>query len=279
MGAANHAPSDGRIGVLFVMDSFPGPKAGTEAQLWLLLSRLDRGRFRPAILMLERSAWLDEHLPDVPKFVVGRAAHALDEVLDGGVASHPEGTRRRLFGCACLVQRLRHRLADSAAHGRVPRDRLETRPRNLVHAGKSSAAANECALRGPCGVQCGSRKAVGHPARGIPGLECAGDLQRHCQVRHRIPTAKISDVQHGIPAEATLVCIVANLRPLKRIVDAVEALALLARSEVERAPRDRGRGSGRRSGLATCRTRSTRQESRHVRIVSTSLARWRIRCR
>src|SRR5688572_17890962 len=38
--------------ILYILDNFSGPHAGTEGQFWLLFRNLDRARFAPAILLL-----------------------------------------------------------------------------------------------------------------------------------------------------------------------------------------------------------------------------------
>ena len=49
--------------VLFILDNFSGPQAGTEGQFWLLFRNLDRARFAPAIMLLRPSEFLREHVP------------------------------------------------------------------------------------------------------------------------------------------------------------------------------------------------------------------------
>lgn len=67
-----------RIGVLYVLDDFPGPFAGTEKQFWRLWSGLDRERFHPGVLVLRPSPYLEAHVPPEDYFVagVGRLASA-----------------------------------------------------------------------------------------------------------------------------------------------------------------------------------------------------------
>ncbi len=48
--------------VVFLLDNFPGPHAGTEAQFWLLYRSLDHGRYRPLIVTLKPSAFLEREV-------------------------------------------------------------------------------------------------------------------------------------------------------------------------------------------------------------------------
>lgn len=57
--------------VLYVLDDFPGPFAGTEKQFWRLWSGLDRERFHPSVLVLRPSAYLETHVPPEDYFVAG----------------------------------------------------------------------------------------------------------------------------------------------------------------------------------------------------------------
>lgn len=47
--------------LLYVIDYFRNPHAGTEGQLFALVEGLDRSRFAPHLLVFEDSAWLREH--------------------------------------------------------------------------------------------------------------------------------------------------------------------------------------------------------------------------
>ncbi|MCZ8133018.1 MAG: glycosyltransferase [Steroidobacteraceae bacterium] len=49
--------------VLFILDKFAGPTAGTEAQFWLLVSGLDRRVFDLRVATLQHSPFLAENLP------------------------------------------------------------------------------------------------------------------------------------------------------------------------------------------------------------------------
>jgi hypothetical protein len=63
--------SDTRIGILFVLDSFPAPKAGTETQVWLLAQGLDRAVYKVGFLLLGESEFLAREMPGAARYVVG----------------------------------------------------------------------------------------------------------------------------------------------------------------------------------------------------------------
>ena len=48
--------------VLYVLDEFPGPNAGTEAQFWLLYCALSKATFRPRVVTLRPSPYLRSRL-------------------------------------------------------------------------------------------------------------------------------------------------------------------------------------------------------------------------
>ena len=49
--------------VLYLLDDFPGPHAGTEAQFWLLYGALDKSAWRPKVATLRHSPYLARQLP------------------------------------------------------------------------------------------------------------------------------------------------------------------------------------------------------------------------
>ncbi len=48
--------------LLFILDNFPDPHAGTEGQFWLLFQNLDRSRVDPSIVLLRQSEYLEAHV-------------------------------------------------------------------------------------------------------------------------------------------------------------------------------------------------------------------------
>jgi glycosyltransferase involved in cell wall biosynthesis len=57
--------------LLFILDAFPDPHAGTEKQFWMLFQQLDRRRFDPRIILLRKSEFLERHVPKDRLTVLG----------------------------------------------------------------------------------------------------------------------------------------------------------------------------------------------------------------
>ncbi|MGE4441528.1 MAG: glycosyltransferase [Desulfomicrobium sp.] len=63
--------ADGPLRIAFLIDAIYSPTAGTERQLLLLLDGLDRREFEPRLCVLQRSAWLDSEFHLCPVHVLG----------------------------------------------------------------------------------------------------------------------------------------------------------------------------------------------------------------
>lgn len=74
MAAAHGLTAGPPSKVLFVLDNFPGPYAGTELQFWLLVHGLDRSRFTPYVALMRPSLQLAEHLNGIEHRVLGIAS-------------------------------------------------------------------------------------------------------------------------------------------------------------------------------------------------------------
>ena len=211
--------SASRIKLLFILDEFPDPQAGTEGQFLLLLSRLDRSRFEPAILLLRPSAWLRTHLVDVPITVLGitrmRSPASWWRVWRAGWRARRQGFRLahiffndsammfplplRLLGIETIVSR--RDLGFWYTRGNLPVLRAAGRFVTAVIANSAAVrdvvvAREHIAAERVFVIHNGFRRDQAPPATAPPGLPSDGQL---------------------------LVC-VANLRPLKRFADAIRAL-------------------------------------------------------
>jgi len=72
MAAQTGVAANPKIRVLFCLDAFEGPSTGgTEAQFWLLFNGLPREDFDPEIVLLRRSEYLTRNHADVPVRVLG----------------------------------------------------------------------------------------------------------------------------------------------------------------------------------------------------------------
>jgi glycosyltransferase involved in cell wall biosynthesis len=61
----------GTLPILFILDNFPDPHAGTEGQFWLLFRNLDQQRFPAKIMLLRPSQFLGERVPEEQLKVLG----------------------------------------------------------------------------------------------------------------------------------------------------------------------------------------------------------------
>jgi L-malate glycosyltransferase len=224
-----YAPCLGRQ-VLMTMDYFPGPDGGgTERQIWnLSMALIERG-WEVGFLLLEDSDYLARNLPSAPRFVVGsRRMRSL---------SFWRGVRRQI------------RVARSAGF-------------DVAH-----IWLNDCAVALPIPLALAgfgvisSRRDLGywytrsrllllrrnerHTAAYVCNASAIGDVVVQAE---RVPDRKIRVIRNGVvEAPVTIsraasrealgldeksiaICIVANLRPLKRIEDAIEALAVIVRN-------------------------------------------------
>jgi glycosyltransferase involved in cell wall biosynthesis len=64
-------PSSGKINIAFIIDTIHSPTAGTEKQLIFLLKQLDRAKFNPFLCVLQSSEWLEKDFSICPLFVAG----------------------------------------------------------------------------------------------------------------------------------------------------------------------------------------------------------------
>jgi len=211
--------------VLFILDNFPDPHAGTEGQFWLLFRNLDRTRVAPAILLLRHSEFLREHVPaDQLKILDMQRLLSLRSIL-------------RLIKAAwwarCAGYKVAHTFFnDSSIVFPLPLRLLGIRvivsrrdlgfwytPRNLpllrlVARGVDRVVANCEAVR--TAVMRNEK----YPASRVEVIY--NGIGRELQAGGTLTRSEFS-----IDDAAHLIVIVANLRPLKRIGDAVVAVARL----------------------------------------------------
>jgi glycosyltransferase involved in cell wall biosynthesis len=216
------------IRVLYILDEFTDPHAGTEGQFWLLINGLDRQAVRAGVLLLRPSAYLAEHLPrDIPL-----------EVLD----VERLASARSLWRIVCAILRAR-RAGYQMAHIyfndcaivfpwllklaglRVIVSRRDLgfwyTPRNLRIL-RANARAVDAVI-----ANCNAVKREVVRAEGFP--------QHRVSVIYngvaRTANAPDENSRAGpeLPDDARRVVLVANLRPLKRVDDAVRIMALIAK--------------------------------------------------
>lgn len=225
MAAKNGLERRRRLKVLFVLDSFPDPHAGTEGQFWMLLNSLDRSRFEPAILLLRPSEFLSRNAGHVPLRVLNittlRSPRALGRLCAAAAWARREGFRvahiffndsaiafplpLRMAGLSVIVSR--RDLGFWYTRSNLPLLRLNGR---FI----AAAIANSNAV-----------KRVVHQKEKIVSSKI------HVIYNGIIRTQSTDDrsirADLHLPQHARLIVVVANLRPLKRNSDAIRALARL----------------------------------------------------
>jgi len=211
--------------LLFILDSFPDPGAGTEGQFWLLLRGLDRARVEPAVVLLRPSAFLERELGDIPLRVVNvqrlrsfrglwriaatawwarRAGFQVAHIFfnDSAMVFPP---LLKLLGIRVIVSRRDLGFWYTPANLRVLR--IVARFVDCVIA--NCEAVRQVVMR--CEGYPPERVQVIYNGSGQPA----------------IPLAAARRQDYGVPEGVPLIVLVANLRPLKRVGDAVRALATM----------------------------------------------------
>jgi len=216
---------DSRTKVLFVLDEFPGPYAGTETQFWLLVNGLDRRRFAPSILLLRESSYLREHAGDIPVHVIDvlrlKSVSGLVRIVQAARWARRQGFRiahiflndaalafplpLAMLGIKVIVSR--RDLGFWYSRMNLPILRLQAKFVSAVVA-NSRAVADVVT------------QAEGFAAAAVRVIY--NGLARSASLTMMTRTAL------GVPESAAVVVVVANLRPLKRVGDVVSAIGNLA---------------------------------------------------
>jgi L-malate glycosyltransferase len=214
------------IPLLYVLDQLWSATGGTESQFFTLLRRLDRRRFSPAVVLLRGENTVSPSIPDVPV-----------QVLGVGSLRSP-----KFLACALrLAQRVRrgniriaHIFFNDAAIALPPFLRLSgakviVSRRDLgfwytstnlpllraVRPAVNAVIANSEAVKR---VVVENERYERNRVTVIPnGFDPRGELLGRVGARRKL----------GIALERPVITVVANLRPLKRITDAIRAVAAL----------------------------------------------------
>jgi len=213
------------VRVLFILDSFPDPHAGTERQFWLLFRNLDRQKVAPAILLLRPSEYLSRHVEEQSLKVLGvqrlLSPRGVFSVLRAAWWAKRNGYQvaHIFFNDSSIVFPLPLRMLGI----RVIISRRDLgfwyTPLNLpilrfVARGVDRVVANCEAVRAAVVHN------EGYQIRRVEVIY--NGLSRELTAKGSLHRSDFA-----IGAAAKLIVIVANLRPLKRIADAVDALAQL----------------------------------------------------
>jgi len=216
-----------RLRILFILDQFPGPVAGTEGQFWLLFQNLDRQRFEPGILLLRKSEYLERAGLDVPLVT-----------LDVQRLASPRSVWRLLKG-AWWARRNRYDIAhiffnDSAMVFPpllgVGGMRVIVSRRDLGFWHTPGQLSVLRLVRRFVDAVIANCRAAGDVACQAEGYDSRRVHVIHNGLRRSVGAAAAGlRAQLELNADTRLIVIVANLRPLKRIDDAVRALSHVVR--------------------------------------------------
>ncbi|MCS3904321.1 glycosyltransferase involved in cell wall biosynthesis [Methylohalomonas lacus] len=219
--------------IMYLMDAYRDPYAGTEQQLYNLIDGLDRSRFTPALTLFRPSAHIDQYGFPCPV-----------EVLN----------IRRMFSPRTLITMIRFALALRREHYR------------LVH-----IFFNDASILAPVFLKIfGIRVVISRRDMGFwytPGklailrgnrffidrvIANSEAVKRVTHDKERVPLEKIQVIYNGHAQPATnpvddsalenssylkngekVIGIVANIRPVKRIDDLIRAFGLLRRNRTD----------------------------------------------
>ncbi|AMN47459.1 hypothetical protein ACG33_10165 [Steroidobacter denitrificans] len=215
-------PSE-KLKLLYILDAFTDPQAGTEGQFWLLFNQLDRSQVDPAIVLLRPSVWLLEHVKDAPIRVLNvhslRSPGGLWRILKIVRWARREGYRiahiffndsaivfpplLKLAGIKVIVSRRDLGFWYTKANLKLLRFN-----RRFVDTVIANALAVKSVVE--------SRE--DYPEKKIRVIY--NGLRRD-----RLSPDDALRRSLGIPENAPILIVVANLRPLKRIDDVINALA------------------------------------------------------
>ncbi len=209
--------------LLFILDDFPDPGAGTEGQFWLLLRGLDPARVKPAVVLLRPSAFLQRKLGDIPLRVVNvqrlRSLRGLWRIAATAWWARRAGFQvahiyfndsamvfppvLKLLGIKVIVSRRDLGFWYTAGNLRVLR---------------IAAKFVDCVIANCEAVRQVTLRSEGYPAERVQVIYNGIG-------RPIVPLAVGRRQDYGVPEDVPLIVLVANLRPLKRVGDVVRALA------------------------------------------------------
>jgi glycosyltransferase involved in cell wall biosynthesis len=230
MAAPTRLKEDQRIKVMYLLDTYIGPYAGTEKQLLSLINNLDRSRFAPCLTVLRPTPYLEQNKLPCPV-----------EILDIPRIRSP-GTAIKLWRYACSLVRRRfsvvHVLFNDAsvvapfflrlAGLRVVVSRRDMGfwyTRGNLRLLRLNRFFVDKVVTNSRAVKRNVEQAEGFPTQKIQviynGYQPANDPSSSpAAVRTRL----------GVDGNASIVGVVANLRPIKRLVDLIDAFSLVLKA-------------------------------------------------
>jgi glycosyltransferase involved in cell wall biosynthesis len=215
--------------ILFVIDHFRNPHAGTEGQLFALVNELDRSRFEPLLLVFTDSDYLRENGFPCPYHVLGQSRLASPgmwwSLFRLGQAFRAEGVRLAhvffndpsivcppIFH-ACGIRTIISRRDMGYWYTRFHRFVLPLTGRFV-----SGVVTNSHAVKAV------TEKVEKYPEH-LVHVIYNGYPERIEDSRQQ---ESVEPITPQLPAGAIIAILVANIRPIKRMGDAIRALALAA---------------------------------------------------
>jgi L-malate glycosyltransferase len=209
------------IKIAFVIDSIYTSAGGTEGQLLALIKNLDRAKFAPTLCILRSSAWMDKEFDLCPLYHVGinsfknplsilqlaKFARFLKNNRFDIVQTHFNDSNKagiiaaRLAGIPTVISSRRNQ---GYWHNRFELTALKFLNRHVDLFIANSYSTKQWAI-----------DAEGIPASKITVIYNAVNLERFQNICPEVRANYRSKL--GIPQDAFVVGIVANLRPVKRI--------------------------------------------------------------
>jgi L-malate glycosyltransferase len=212
--------------IMYLLDSYEGPRAGTEGQFLQLLQLLDRSRYEPAMTVLRGSEYVERHPLGCPVTILGvtrlASLRSIFTVLRFALSLRREGYRLvhcffndvsliappllRLFGVRVLVSRRDMGFWYTAGKLAVLRlvsafvDRYVANCRAVGRVVQQREWAPDKKISV---IYNGFFSATAHPGEAVRAID--------------LP---------GVPDHAPVVGIVANLKPIKRIDVLIQAVAI-----------------------------------------------------
>lgn len=217
--------------VLFVIDYFRDPQAGTEGQLFRLVQGLDRNRFEPHLLVFEESPWLQENGFPCDWSVLGHRS-LRSPATWAALFGKARGFRKQGF-------RLAHVFFNDPSVICPPVFRLcgikTLLSRRDMGYWYTPGLKKVLRLTGrfAAGVIANSQavKQVTVQAEGFSGEAVHVIYNGYEEADGGLPATDQAELVGEAPGgDIKIMVLVANLRPIKRIEDAIDGLAMLSAS-------------------------------------------------
>lgn len=229
MAAQTGVAASPRIRVLFCLDAFEGPSTGgTESQFWLLFNGLPRDVFEPEIVLLRRSEYLARNHADIPATVLGILSIASPLAWVKALRFALSASSPRPAVALLFLNDVSICLPPFLSLARVPvivsrRDLGFWYTPRLLRALRLLRPCVDMVMANSAAVARAVADAEGYPQ---------GKLRVVYNGFARPPRVAPKRSSPGPTGQLQLV-LVANLKPIKRISDAIRAVAALAGKSID----------------------------------------------